>query len=98
MLDELCEVVEQEGHLCTSPLADVKLTNRYQSSWRAWEDFNAYVRLLDAVVPHFHVWMVRHRVEPVAAVLAAAVPAAAILAAAVPAAACRASWPWRTHR
>ena len=57
-LDSLCEVVEQEGHLCTAPLADVPLTTNYRSSTYDWEDFTAYVRLLDSVTPHFHLWMV----------------------------------------
>ena len=59
VLNQLCAVVEEEGFLCTSPLADVSLTLRYQSSTVGWEDFNAFVRLLDAVVEHFHVWMAR---------------------------------------
>ena len=52
-------MVEEEGILCTSPLADVPLPTRYRSSSVVWEDFTAYVRLLDAVLDHFHVWMVR---------------------------------------
>ena len=54
-------MVESEGYLCTSPLADSKLTSRYATppySGVGWEDFNAHVRLLDAATPHFHVWMV----------------------------------------
>ena len=62
VLNELCGVVEEEGYLCTSPLADSKLPrSRYQTTATSWEDFNAHVRLLDAATPHFHVWMVRAR-------------------------------------
>ena len=58
VLNELCEVVEQEGYLCTSPLADVALTNKYAPTPLAINDFNAHVRVLEARCDHFHLWMV----------------------------------------
>lgn len=68
VLDELCAVVEEEGMLCTSPLADSSLPLRYKTPPFCHpdgircqhEDFNAHVRLVEALTPHFHVWMVRH--------------------------------------
>ena len=55
-MDGLCEVVEQEGYLCTSPLADAPLPDKYDA--RFGDHFNNHVRLLDALTPHFHLWMV----------------------------------------
>ena len=55
-------MAEDEGYLCTSPLADVGLTPQYKGGGARevahWEDFNAHVRLLDAASDHMHVWMV----------------------------------------
>jgi hypothetical protein len=61
VMNELCGVVEQEGYLCTSPLADVPLPSRYETADEdviSSKDFNAYVRLLDSEMTHFHIWMV----------------------------------------
>ena len=59
LLRQLCAVVEAEGYLCSTVLADRPLTNRYkpaESSPIGWEDFTAHVRLLEASTPHIHVW------------------------------------------
>ena len=56
-LDQLCEVVELEGYLCTSPLADVPLHGYAQEG--ELTEFVSHVRLLDSICSHFHVWMVR---------------------------------------
>ena len=60
VMNELCGVVEQAGYLCTSPLADHAMTNRYKTAdARTTLKFNSHVRLLEEITPHFHVWMVR---------------------------------------
>ena len=54
--NELCRVVEEEGYLCTSPLADVPMPSKYKAPGRA--SFEEHVRLLDSICTHFHLWMV----------------------------------------